>query len=70
MLVGVGFRRARLRYAYMLLRGKNLKTGKIMKDVREEILNTFKEFLDVVTNLNNWHAFMNFFASAGYLRAA
>ena len=28
MAVGVGFRRARLRYAYMLLRGKNLKTGK------------------------------------------
>lgn len=27
MAVGVGFRRARLRYAYMLLRGKNLETG-------------------------------------------
>lgn len=25
--VGVGFRRARLRYAYMLLRGKNLESG-------------------------------------------
>ena len=29
MSVGVGFRRARLRYAYLLLRGKNLKTGEI-----------------------------------------
>ena len=36
MSVGVGFRRARLRYAYMLLRGKNLKTGEITQDVREE----------------------------------
>ena len=26
--VGLGFHRARLRYAYMLLRGKNLETGK------------------------------------------
>ena len=70
MAVGVGFRRARLRYAYMLLRGKNLKTGEITKDVREENLNTFKESLDIVTNLNNWHAFMNLFASTGYLKGS
>lgn len=69
MTVGVGFRRARLRYAYMLLRGKNLKTGEITQDTREENLKTFKECLSVVTNLNNWHAFMNLFASAGYLKS-
>lgn len=68
MAVGVGFRRARLRYAYMLLRGKNLKTGEITQDVREENLAIFKTSLDMVTNLNNWHAFMNLFASAGYLK--
>ncbi len=70
MSVGVGFRRARLRYAYMLLRGKNLKTGEITQDVREENLKIFKESLDMVTNLNNWHAFMNLFASAGYLKGS
>lgn len=68
MAVGVGFRRARLRYAYMLLRGKNLKTGEITQDVREQNLAIFKTSLDMVTNLNNWHAFMNLFASAGYLK--
>lgn len=68
MAVGVGFRRARLRYAYMLLRGKNLKTGEITQDVRQDNLRIFKEALDEVTNLNNWHAFMNIFASAGYLK--
>lgn len=31
MTIGVGFRRARLRYAYMLLRGKDLKSGEITK---------------------------------------
>lgn len=70
MAVGVGFRRARLRYAYMLLRGKNLKTGEITQDVREENLDIFKSSLDIVTNLNNWHAFMNLFASAGYLKGS
>lgn len=66
--VGVGFRRARLRYAYMLLRGKDLKTGEITQDVRQDNLRIFKEALDEVTNLNNWHVFMNIFASAGYLK--
>lgn len=67
MSVGIGFRRARLRYAYMLLRGKNLKTGEVTENVREENLATFKESLDIVMNLNNWHAFINLFAAAGYL---
>lgn len=70
MSVGVGFKRARLRYAYMLLRGKNLKTGEITQNVREDNLATFKESLDMVTNLNNWHAFMNLFAAAGYLKSS
>lgn len=70
MSVGVGFRRARLRYVYMLLRGKNLKTGEITQIIREENLKIFKESLDMVTNLNNWHAFMNLFASAGYLKGS
>jgi len=70
MSVGVGFRRARLRYAYMLLRGKNLKTGEITQNVREENLAIFKKSLDMLTNLNNWHGFMNLFASAGYLKGS
>lgn len=70
MSVGVGFRRARLRYVYMLLRGKNLKTGEITQNIREENLKILKESLDMVTNLNNWHAFMNLFASAGYLKGS
>lgn len=70
MAVGVGFRRARLRYAYMLLRGKNLKTGEVTQDVREENLNIFKKSLDIVTDLNNWHAFMNLMATSGYLKGS
>lgn len=65
--VGVGFKRARLRYAYMLLRGKNLKTGEITAETRDENLKIFKDSLDLATDLNNWHAFMNLFAGAGYL---
>ena len=70
MAVGVGFRRSRLHYAYMLLRGKNLKTGEITPSVREDNLEIFKNSLDVVTNLNNWYAFMNLFVTAGYLKGS
>lgn len=54
----------------MLLRGKNLKTGEITQNVRKENLSIFKASLDMATNLNNWHAFMNLFTSAGYLKGS
>lgn len=65
--VGYGFHRARLKYAYQLMRGKDLKTGIVTSKTRDENLKTFKEALDVVTNLNNWHAYLNLFAQAGYI---
>lgn len=68
--VGTGFKRARLRYAYMLLRGKDLRTGEITPEERQSNLEIFKRNLDMATNLNNWHAFMNLFAGAGYLTGA
>ena len=67
MAVGVGFRRARLRYAYMLLRGKNLKTGKFSAEERQANLDKFKDALDKVMNLNNWHGFINIVGEAGYI---
>lgn len=67
MAVGYGFRRARLRYAYMLLRGKNLETGKFSEEERRHNLLVFKEALDKVMNLNNWHTFINVVGEAGYI---
>lgn len=68
--VGLAFRRARLKYAYMLLRGKDLDTQKTSTETQVENLNKFRDALAVVTNLNNWHTFMNIMASAGYLRSS
>ncbi len=67
MAVGFGFKRARLKYAYMLLRGKNLETGKFSDEVRHDNLQIFKDALDKVMNLNNWHSFINIVAEAGYI---
>ena len=69
MTVGVGFKRARLKYAYMLLRGKDLTTGKITEETRNANLEIFKNTLGVVTNINTWHAFINLFEDTGYMRS-
>ena len=70
MAVGFGFRRARLKYAYMLLRGKDLQRGAggaVTKERRDQNLEIFRKSLDKVTNLNNWHAIMNIFKDTGYV---
>lgn len=67
MAVGLGFRRARLRYAYMLMRGKDLETGEITPEEMQKNLGIFKDALDKVTHVNNWHTFMNLFSDAGYV---
>ena len=48
------------------MRGKDLKTGIVTTETRDENLKKFKDALSVVTNLNNWHAYLNLFVDAGY----
>lgn len=54
----------------MLLRGKDLQTGKFSKDVQEENLEKFRNALDIVMNLNLWHNFLNLEADSGYLKSS
>lgn len=68
--VGVAFRRARLKYAYMLLRGKDLRSGVTSTKTREGNIAKFKDGLALATDLNNWHAFLNLFSRAGYLKGS
>lgn len=70
VVVGLAFKRARLKYAYMLLRGKDLKTGISSRETQTENLQRFSDSLSLVTNLNHWHAFMNIVAGAGYLKGS
>jgi len=67
MAVGIGFHRARLKYAYMLLRGKDLETGKYSDETRTQNLNIFKDALVNVMNLNYWHEFLDCISKAGYI---
>lgn len=67
--VGVGFKRGRLRYAYQILRGRDLETKVTSEAKREENFAIFGDALTKVLDLNNWHAFINALGQAGYICA-
>lgn len=68
--IALAFKRARLKYAYMLLRGKDLKTGEFAEDIREDNLKQFRDKLNLVMDLNNWHSYLNLYAQVGYLNSS
>jgi len=70
VVMAYGFKRARLHYAYLLLRGKNMDTGIFELDLRDAKFQELEKRLDEVLNLNNWHEFINCVISAGYLSSS
>ncbi len=64
--VGVGFRRARLGYAYLILRGKDLETGQFSDERREQQFAILQTAQDKVLDLQNWHEFLKAIRQAGY----
>lgn len=67
--VGLGFRRARLKYAYLILRGKNLETGQYAPELRDAQFDKLKQAQAKVLNLQNWHDFLKIPVCAGYRSA-
>jgi len=64
--VGVGFKRARLRYVYSILRGKDLETEQFSDEQRVEQFEILKKAQQRVLNLQYWHDFMNCIRQAGF----
>ena len=66
-VVGLGFGRGRLRYARLILNGRDLETRETSVAKRIENFEKFDDALDKVLNLNDWHAFINALGEAGYV---
>ena len=64
--VGLGHRRARLKYAYELLRGKSLETGEVSVTIREENFARLKEAQARVLDLTNFTEFFKAIQEAGF----
>ena len=64
--IGTGFRRARLKYAYALLRGKDLETGKLSKEQREDQFEVLQKAQKKTLDLQNWHDFLSIIQLTGF----
>lgn len=64
--VALGFRRAVLKYVYMLLRGKDLKTGQFSEKQRVEQFDILQDSQAYVLDLKNWHEFLKVLLHAGF----
>ncbi|MFA5631808.1 MAG: DUF262 domain-containing protein [Porticoccaceae bacterium] len=64
--IGVGFRRARLKSVYSVLRGKDIETGQADPLLRDQQFGILKEAQTRVLNLQYWHDFMKALKLAGF----
>lgn len=68
--VGLAFKRARLKYVYSILRGKDLETEQFSDDRRLAQFNLLKDSQARVVNLQYWHDFMACIRQAGFRSGA
>lgn len=68
--VGVGFKRARLKHVYSLLRGKDLDSEQFSDERRAKQFETLKTAQERVVNLQYWQDFMNCLRTAGFRSSA
>ena len=66
-LIGYGFLRGRLKYAYLALRGRDLETEQESEEVRERNFSILKESQKEVLDLTNWHGFIKEISDAGFV---
>lgn len=64
--VGVAFKRARLKYVYSILRGKDLDTEQFSDERRIQQFELLKDAQKRTLNLQYWHDFMNCIRQAGF----
>lgn len=67
--VGLGFRRARLKNVYSILRGKDMDTGEFTEERRNQQFTILKDAQKYMLNLQNWHDFFKVLTHAGFRRS-
>lgn len=64
--VVLAFKRARLKYGYQVLRGKDLDTGEVTPELRATQFEKFKDAQAKTLNLQNWKDFLRCLYTAGF----
>ena len=65
--IAYSFLRGRLKYAYLILKGRNLENKTTTKEERDKNFNIFKQSQELVLNLKNWHDYCNLIESIGFI---
>lgn len=66
-IVGYSFLRGRLKYAYLILKGRDFMNKTISEELREKNFEIFKDGQRKALNLTNWHDFIKVIHSAGFV---
>ncbi|MCO1597426.1 DUF262 domain-containing protein [Micromonospora sp. RHAY321] len=64
--VAVAFRRARLQHVYNILRGKDLETGRVSAERRQQQFERLAAAQEKALDLTSWHEFLKCLATAGF----
>jgi hypothetical protein len=66
VIIGLGFKRARMKDAYAILKGRDPDTNKYSTILREKQFDIFKATLSDVINSTNWHSLIKIIQGLGY----
>lgn len=62
-------KRGRLKYAFLILQGRDLEKKDLSIEFRDKNLKLFREGADDALNLTNWHSFIKIIHSAGFVNS-
>ena len=65
--VALSFLRGRLKYAYLILKGRNLENKTTTEDERDKNFEIFKKAQAITLNIRNWHDYVNIIESIGFI---
>jgi len=66
IIIGLGFKRAKMKDAYAILKGRDPDTNKYSEILREKQFDVFKKTLVEVIDSKNWHTFIKIILGLGY----
>ena len=66
VVVAYAFRRARLRYVYLLLRGRDLETGEESAEIRDKQFSRLAKAQTKTLDIQNWKDFLQCLVRAGF----
>ncbi|MBE8540160.1 GmrSD restriction endonuclease domain-containing protein [Geoglobus acetivorans] len=66
-IVAYSFLRGKLKYAYLILKGRDLENKVTLEEIREKNFQKFKEGQEKALDLTNWHDYIKIIHSIGFV---